>query len=139
MAAARSASLASLGLALTAAEDPREDAGVLAVNGPQDTCRRGDWGTSTSARCSSRACSPRGVCTSIYYRVRDPRAFELLEVARQIPTSPLGETEALLDELSVSPENLASVRTADRLAYPIAHFVDLGLLPDPALRGTLTA
>ena len=30
MAAARSASLASLGLALTAAEDPREDAGVLA-------------------------------------------------------------------------------------------------------------
>ena len=36
------------------------------------------------------------------------RAFELLEVARQLPTSPLGETEALLDDGSVSPENLAS-------------------------------
>jgi hypothetical protein len=47
------------------------------------------------------------VCTSIYYRVRDP-AFELLEVARQLPISPLGETEALLDDLSVSPENSAS-------------------------------
>jgi DNA-binding transcriptional ArsR family regulator len=37
--------------------------------------------------------------TSSYYRVRDPRAFQLLEVARQILTSGLNETQALLDEL----------------------------------------
>jgi hypothetical protein len=31
-----------------------------------------------------------------------PRAFELREVARQLPSSPLGEAEALLDDRSVS-------------------------------------
>jgi DNA-binding transcriptional ArsR family regulator len=38
--------------------------------------------------------------TSVYYRVRDPRTFQLLEVARQIITSSLEATQALLTELS---------------------------------------
>jgi ArsR family transcriptional regulator len=38
--------------------------------------------------------------TSVYYRVRDPRTFQLLEVARQIITSSLEATQALLAELS---------------------------------------
>lgn len=38
--------------------------------------------------------------TSVYYRVRDPRVFELLEVARAILTSSLEATQALLTELS---------------------------------------
>jgi DNA-binding transcriptional ArsR family regulator len=37
--------------------------------------------------------------TSVYYRVRDPRLFQLLEVARQILTSNLSESQALLDGL----------------------------------------
>lgn len=37
--------------------------------------------------------------TSVYYRVRDPRLFQLLEVARQILTSNLAESQALLDGL----------------------------------------
>jgi ArsR family transcriptional regulator len=40
--------------------------------------------------------------TSVYYRVRDPRVFQLLEVARQIITSQLEHTQALLDDLSSS-------------------------------------
>lgn len=38
--------------------------------------------------------------TSVFYRVRDPRMFELLEVARGILTSSLEATRALLTELS---------------------------------------
>ena len=38
--------------------------------------------------------------TSVYYAVRDPRIFQLLEVSRQILTSSLTETQAVLDELS---------------------------------------
>lgn len=41
--------------------------------------------------------------TSVYYRVRDPRMFQLLEVARQILTSSLEATRALLTELSEGP------------------------------------
>jgi DNA-binding transcriptional ArsR family regulator len=37
--------------------------------------------------------------TSVYYRVRDPRLFQLLEVARQILSSNLADTQALLDGL----------------------------------------
>jgi len=40
--------------------------------------------------------------TSVYYRVKDPRAFQLLEVARQILTSSLEETQALLSELALA-------------------------------------
>ena len=38
--------------------------------------------------------------TSVFYRVRDPRTFQLLEVARQILTSSLSETQAILSELA---------------------------------------
>lgn len=36
--------------------------------------------------------------TSVYYRVRDPRIFQLLETARQLISSHLEETHALLEE-----------------------------------------
>ena len=39
--------------------------------------------------------------TSVFYRVRDPLTFQLLEVARQILTSSLEATQALLAELAV--------------------------------------
>jgi DNA-binding transcriptional ArsR family regulator len=38
--------------------------------------------------------------TSVYYTVRDPRIFQLLEVSRQILTSSLTESQAVLGELS---------------------------------------
>lgn len=38
--------------------------------------------------------------TSIYYRVRDPRIFQLLAVARQILTTALADSRELLEELS---------------------------------------
>ena len=38
--------------------------------------------------------------TSVYYAVRDPRIFQLLETARQILTSNLSESQAVLGELS---------------------------------------
>lgn len=38
--------------------------------------------------------------TSIYYRVRDPRIFQLLAVSRQILTSALEDSHELLRELS---------------------------------------
>jgi DNA-binding transcriptional ArsR family regulator len=47
--------------------------------------------------------------TSVYYRVKDPRVFQLLEVARQILAAHLEETSTLLDEL-------ASVVVVDRSA-----------------------
>src|SRR5258708_4810825 len=37
--------------------------------------------------------------TSIYYRVRDPRMFQLLEVARQVLTGSITHTQELLDSL----------------------------------------
>jgi DNA-binding transcriptional ArsR family regulator len=45
--------------------------------------------------------------TSVYYRVRDPRLFQLLEVARQILTSNLADTQALLDGLRETPASRA--------------------------------
>jgi len=38
--------------------------------------------------------------TSVYYRVKDPRIFQLLEIAKQILTSHLQEASALLGDLS---------------------------------------
>lgn len=38
--------------------------------------------------------------TSVFYRVKDPRTFQLLETARQILTSHLAESQALLGELT---------------------------------------
>jgi ArsR family transcriptional regulator len=40
--------------------------------------------------------------TNVYYRVRDPRTFQLLEVARQILTSHLAESQGLLGQLAES-------------------------------------
>ena len=41
--------------------------------------------------------------TSVFYRARDPRIFQLLEVARQILTSSLEATQALLSEMATAP------------------------------------
>jgi DNA-binding transcriptional ArsR family regulator len=38
--------------------------------------------------------------TSVYYTVRDPRIFQLLEVSRQILTSSLTDSQAVLGELT---------------------------------------
>ena len=38
--------------------------------------------------------------TSVFYRAKDPRIFQLLETARQILTSQLAESQVLLNELS---------------------------------------
>jgi len=38
--------------------------------------------------------------TSVYYRVKDPRTFKLLEVARKIITSHFEDTRTLLSELN---------------------------------------
>jgi DNA-binding transcriptional ArsR family regulator len=48
--------------------------------------------------------------TSVFYRVRDPRMFQLLEVARQILTSNLADATALLGELQESAPGAASAR-----------------------------
>lgn len=40
--------------------------------------------------------------TSVYYTVRDPRIFQLLEIARQILTSTLSQSQAVLGELAAS-------------------------------------
>lgn len=41
--------------------------------------------------------------TSTYYRIRDPRVSQLLAVARQLLTSALSDSQALLSELSDQP------------------------------------
>ena len=41
--------------------------------------------------------------TSVFYRVRDPRIFQLLETAKQLIGSYLEETQALLGELDEAP------------------------------------
>lgn len=41
--------------------------------------------------------------TSVFYRVKDPRAFQLLEVARQILTGYFEDTQVLLGELTQAP------------------------------------
>lgn len=52
--------------------------------------------------------------TSVYYRVRDPRTFQLLETARQILSSHLAETNALLGELDDSSPVLRKVGAKHR-------------------------
>jgi DNA-binding transcriptional ArsR family regulator len=39
--------------------------------------------------------------TSVYYSVKDPRMFQLLEVARQVLTGQLQETRELLGDLAI--------------------------------------
>jgi len=53
--------------------------------------------------------------TRAHYSARDPRIFQLLEVARIIIVSQLDETKALLEELT-SPEDLPATSTKSRPA-----------------------
>lgn len=48
--------------------------------------------------------------TSVYYSVRDPRMFQLLETARQILSSNLADRQSLLDELQQTPRASARQR-----------------------------
>ena len=41
--------------------------------------------------------------TSVYYRIKDPRVSQLLAVARQILTSALSDSQALLSDLAGEP------------------------------------
>lgn len=52
--------------------------------------------------------------TSVFYRVRDPRVFQLLETARQLIGSHLEETQALLGELDDSAPTRRKVRAKRR-------------------------
>ena len=58
--------------------------------------------------------------TSVYYRLRDPRALQLLAVAGQILSAGLAETQALLAELSAEspPAKPARPKTPARRAAP---------------------
>lgn len=42
--------------------------------------------------------------TNVYYRVKDPRTFQLLAVAREILTTQLEESRALLGDLAATPD-----------------------------------
>jgi DNA-binding transcriptional ArsR family regulator len=50
--------------------------------------------------------------TSVYYRVKDPRVSQLLTVARQILSSALSDSHALLSELAGEPPRPATRRRA---------------------------
>jgi ArsR family transcriptional regulator len=50
--------------------------------------------------------------TSVYYRVKDPRVSQLLTVARQILSSALSDSHALLSELAGGPPRPATRRRA---------------------------
>jgi DNA-binding transcriptional ArsR family regulator len=52
--------------------------------------------------------------TSVYYRVRDPRTFQLLETARQLISSHLEEARVLLGELGDSPHATRKVTSKRR-------------------------
>jgi DNA-binding transcriptional ArsR family regulator len=52
--------------------------------------------------------------TSVYYRIRDPQLLQLLEVARQILTSNLADTQALLHGLRDNAASEASGRRRPR-------------------------
>ena len=47
----------------------------------------------------------RKVGTSVFYRVRDPAVFELLEVARKIFNNHLIDTRSMLEQLEEEAEN----------------------------------
>jgi len=47
--------------------------------------------------------------TSVFYRVKDPRTFQILELARQILTSHFEDAQALLGELG-QPETTKAAR-----------------------------
>jgi ArsR family transcriptional regulator len=46
--------------------------------------------------------SSRKEGTSVYYRVRDPRILQIIDLAREVLTSQLEEQQALLEDLSAT-------------------------------------
>ena len=46
--------------------------------------------------------------TSVYYRIRDPKIFDLLDVAREIFNSHLVDTQAMLSELAAEEQTATS-------------------------------
>jgi ArsR family transcriptional regulator len=52
--------------------------------------------------------------TSVFYRVRDPRTFQLLETARQILTTSLEAAQALLADLATAPAPAPGARRRGR-------------------------
>jgi ArsR family transcriptional regulator len=56
----------------------------------------------------------RKVGTSVYYRVRDPQIFELLEVARRIFNTHLIDTQSMLEQLEEEEAVDSLIRPAQR-------------------------
>lgn len=52
--------------------------------------------------------------TNVYYRVKDPRTFQLLAVAREILTSQLEESRTLLGDLTAAQGGLTTQEPAAR-------------------------
>lgn len=55
----------------------------------------------------------RKVGTSVYYRVRDPQLFELLDVARRIFNAHLIDTQSMLVQLEEEETAISSVRPSN--------------------------
>ena len=58
--------------------------------------------------------------TSVYYRVRDPQVFELLDVARRIFSNHLIDTRAMLEQLNEGEAVVSKQRESARPASVIA-------------------
>jgi|tagenome__1003787_1003787.scaffolds.fasta_scaffold20522744_1 DNA-binding transcriptional ArsR family regulator len=56
--------------------------------------------------------------TSVYYRMKDPRMLQLLEIARQILTTNLTESQQLLGQLTDSAPTTARPRSTARDSSP---------------------
>jgi ArsR family transcriptional regulator len=56
----------------------------------------------------------RKVGTSVYYRVRDPQVFELLEVARRIFNTHLADTQSMLEQLEEEEATVSPLRLSKR-------------------------
>jgi len=59
--------------------------------------------------------------TSVYYRLKDPRTLQLLEIARQIITSTLSEAQALLDDLATVGPQAEAPPAGRKAASPRRH------------------
>jgi DNA-binding transcriptional ArsR family regulator len=54
--------------------------------------------------------------TTVYYQVRDPEIFSLLDVARRIFNNHLVDTQAMLEQMSEEPTHITPKRKAVRSA-----------------------
>ena len=88
-----------------------------ATSRPRSRSTRSSTSQQLAALKRHRLLDSRRERTSIYYRVRDPRIFQLLEVASQILTSGLADTQALILELKPPPAQ-AETLPADAQADP---------------------